>query len=131
MPEKRKIKEHSREGKVSKEEIKKAVTKVSKKKKINEMKLPLPDKLIFLLVGFSLVMLGVWTVDVSVSGMLTQAQLEKHGIHAEGVATSGWWQRDLMTQYHIGLYLIIAGSLFLISASIYWLVPKEKKEKKD
>ncbi|RKX50677.1 MAG: hypothetical protein DRP25_05125 [Thermotoga sp.] len=98
------------------------------------MKIPLPDKLIFLLVGFSLVMLGVWTVDVSVSGMLTQAQLEKHGIHAEGVATSGWWERSPLLQYHIGLYLIIAGSLFLISASIYWLVPKEmeqKKEKKD
>jgi len=98
------------------------------------MKIPLPDKLIFLLVGFSLVMLGVWTVDVSVSGMLTQVQLEKHGIHAEGVATSGWWERSSLLQYHIGLYLIIAGSLFLISASIYWLVPKEmgqKKEKKD
>ena len=105
--------------------------KESNHKKMQKAYLPLPDKLIFLLVGFSLVMLGIWTVDVSVSGMLTQAQLEKHGIHAEGVATSGWWQRDLMTQYHIGLYLIIAGSLFLISASIYWIVPKEKKEKKD
>ena len=95
------------------------------------MKIPLPDKVIMLLVGFSLILIGVWTVDVSISGMLTQAQLEKIGIHAEGVATSGWWQRDLMLQYHIGLYLIIFGSLFLVTASIYWIVPKEKKEKKD
>ena len=82
------------------------------------MKIPLPDKIILLLVGFSLVMLGVWTVDVSTSAMLNQAQLKNHDIHVDAVATSGWWQRDLMTQYHIGLYLIIFGSLFLVTASI-------------
>ncbi|RLF43425.1 MAG: hypothetical protein DRN18_00100 [Thermoplasmata archaeon] len=94
------------------------------------MKIPLPDKVIMLIVGFSLVLVGVWTVDVSMSGMLNQAQLKNHGIHVDAVATSGWWQRDLMLQYHISLYLIIFGSLFLVTASIYWIVPKERRNEK-
>ncbi|MFP4006365.1 MAG: hypothetical protein ACLFUR_06640 [Candidatus Hadarchaeia archaeon] len=59
------------------------------------------------LFGLFVFMLGIWAVDIGVSAM-----------SAGGRVVNGWWTRDPVQHYHIGLYLLAASGLFLSFSSI-------------
>lgn len=53
-------------------------------------------------------MIGLWTIDIGVSGIATEPFLkEGHKISA----TNGWWSRTPAQEYHLGIWLVIAGIL--------------------
>lgn len=59
------------------------------------------------LFGLFVFMLGIWAVDIGVSAM-----------SAGDRVVNGWWTRDPVQHYHIGLYLLAASGLFLSFSSI-------------
>lgn len=55
------------------------------------------------------IMIGIWTIDISVSAQSL--------CDPDIIMTNGWWARDPIQQYHLGLYLTILASFMLIMAS--------------
>ncbi|RLB78910.1 MAG: hypothetical protein DRH06_00410 [Deltaproteobacteria bacterium] len=62
----------------------------------------------------SMITFGLWTIDISVSAIqissMTPLQVE---------VTSGWWTRDPVLQYHIGLYIIQIAALIMAAITFY------------
>lgn len=52
-------------------------------------------------------MIGVWTIDISVSAMNMNA-----------IVTSGWFDRNPTLQYHLGLYLTIISFLLVVFVNL-------------
>ena len=76
--------------------------------------------LLVLAVFFS--MSGLWAIDVAVGAMNTQG----------AAMTNGWWVRDPIQHYHLGLYTIgltIVGMAFLMIHIIHREVSDEKRAK--
>jgi NADH:ubiquinone oxidoreductase subunit 3 (subunit A) len=73
--------------------------------------------LLFLFLGIFFVMLGIWAIDIGVSGMVLNAQYSLNI-----VATNGWWSRDPCVQYHIGLYFVMFGIIITILVAISSIV---------
>ncbi len=59
--------------------------------------------LYIMLFGIVLAMAGLWTIDIGVSAQVVP----------NVVTTNGWWVRDGVQTYHLGLYLTIAGNTLL------------------
>jgi len=62
----------------------------------------------------SMITFGLWTIDISVSAIqissMTPLQVE---------VTSGWWVRDPVLQYHIGLYIVQIAALIMAAITFY------------
>jgi hypothetical protein len=56
-----------------------------------------------------LIVTGLWAIDIGASGMIIEA---KYGVPMP--VSNGFWGRDSMQQYHIGLWLIGLSSFMLI-----------------
>lgn len=59
-------------------------------------------------VAAMLIVLGLWSVDISVSALLTK-----------GILTNGFWVFSPMQVYHMGIYLIMACTALLAMISLY------------
>jgi len=77
--------------------------------------------LILVIIFFFLIMMGVWAIDIGVTGTENDLSI-----------TNGWWTRDPCQQYHIGLLLVIIGTLLLVILSMCLIVvsPEKKEVKK-
>lgn len=76
-------------------------------------------------------MMGLWAVDIGVSGMVINAQHPNLNV----MAINGWFVREPVQQYHIGLWLIGIGMIIIINISILSIVylggrKNEENEKK-
>jgi len=72
------------------------------------------NKLLLITVCSTLIMLGLWTIDISVSAMAISKSTGN-----QVLVTSGWWTRSPILQYHIGLYIIQCSALVLAAIAIY------------
>jgi hypothetical protein len=64
----------------------------------------------------SMIGIGIWSVDIGVSGMRIGRE-----------TTSGYWDRDSIQQYHLGLYLIEISTLLLVSLIIFAVIWRDEK----
>jgi len=76
-------------------------------------------KHIIILVGCAmLIVCGMWTIDISVSGMI---------IGDPNLAlTNGFWERTPMQGYHIGIWLVFGSTLILVSEMIWIICDQER-----
>lgn len=65
----------------------------------------------------SMCFMGLWAVDVGAAG-----------IASGGYITSGFWMRNPMQQYHIGLWLIEGSALFMFMITCATIILTDKKE---
>ena len=74
--------------------------------------------LIIIILGLFFVMLGLWAIDIGVSGMMNGFSV-----------TNGWdWgTRTPIQQYHIGLWLVGIGTLLSVVSSIFGIVEWKKE----
>ena len=74
--------------------------------------------LIIIILGLFFVMLGLWAIDIGVSGMVSGFSV-----------TNGWdWgTRTPIQQYHIGLWLVGIGTLLSVVSSIFGMVEWKKE----
>ena len=74
--------------------------------------------LIIIILGLFFVMLGLWAIDIGVSGMVSGFSV-----------TNGWdWgTRTPIQQYHIGLWLVGIGTLLSVVSSIFGIVEWKKE----
>lgn len=70
---------------------------------------------VVLVVGF---MVGLWAIDISVSGML----VEEGGIYATGI----FGIRTLNEQYHLGILYSIASIIFLSIINICLIAERKR-----
>lgn len=65
------------------------------------------------IIGLYFIMLGLWTIDIGVSGMINNSPV-----------TNGWdWgTRSAVQQYHIGLWLVGIGALISVISSIFGII---------
>ena len=78
--------------------------------------------ILFLVLSVSFVTVGLWCIDISVSAMVLKA----NGVE-DIVVTNGWWIRDPVKQYHIGLWMAEVSSLVLaclVAICLAWLCKK-------
>ena len=70
------------------------------------------------ILGLFFVMLGLWAIDIGVSGMMNGFSV-----------TNGWdWgTRTPIQQYHIGLWLVGIGTLLSVVSSIFGIVEWKKE----
>lgn len=68
--------------------------------------------------SFMFIMLGVWAIDIGVSGIAINAQHPNLDI----IATNGWWTRQPVQQYHIGLWLVGIGVIIIINICIVFII---------
>jgi hypothetical protein len=87
---------------------------------VNETK-ALKVEIMCLTIAIFVICLGMWAIDVGVSGMLMEAQM---GV--EIYAGNGWQFRRAVQQYHMGLYLVIAGMFLMIWLCVVVVVDKHK-----
>ena len=71
-----------------------------------------------IILGFFFVMMGLWAIDIGVSGMVSGFSV-----------TNGWdWgTRTAVQQYHIGLWLVGIGTLLSVVSSIFGIVEWKKE----
>lgn len=66
--------------------------------------------LVFLTIVF---MVSLWTIDVSVSAMNVSA-----GVFGEAKLTNGFWIREPVKMYHMGLWLAVASFFTTVMITI-------------
>ena len=76
-------------------------------------------ELIVVLLCFFIIMVGLWAVDIGVSGMIYKAQT---GV--ELLAGNGYEFRNACQQYHNGLYLVFAGIILLCILCFFIITDK-------
>ncbi|RKX50046.1 MAG: hypothetical protein DRP38_01810 [Thermotogae bacterium] len=66
-----------------------------------------------IILGFFFVMMGLWAIDIGVSGMVSGFSV-----------TNGWdWgTRTAVQQYHIGLWLVGIGTLLSVMSSLFSII---------
>jgi len=71
-----------------------------------------------IILGLFFVMLGLWAIDIGVSGMISGFSV-----------TNGWdWgTRTPVQQYHIGLWLVGIGTLLSVMSSIFGIIELKKE----
>ena len=75
---------------------------------------------ISIIVCMTMVVSGTWAIDISVSAMATSSYIGKPVL-----VTSGWWNRNPVLQYHIGLYLVYLSSLIISFIAIYEILRRD------
>lgn len=63
--------------------------------------------------GFFFIMIGLWAIDIGVSGM------------ANGFSVTNGWEwgtRAAIRQYHIGLWLVGIGALLSVMSSLFGII---------
>jgi len=75
---------------------------------------PTFNKILLTMICVSSTILGLWAIDISVAAM-TVAQTT--GLKV--TVTSGWWTRDPLLHYHIGIYLVQISSTILAIIAIH------------
>ena len=75
-----------------------------------------------------IIVLGLWSLDIGASAMILNAQLKSNGIDSTIIAGNGWQFNDACQQYHVGMYLVIAGMLLLSLLCIVLCVNQRKKK---
>lgn len=64
------------------------------------------------------VMVGLWAIDIGASAMILNSGMDLNG-GAEIIVGNGWHFREPFQQYHMGIYLTLAGMLLLAALSAY------------
>jgi len=67
-----------------------------------------------IIVCMTMLVSGAWAIDISVSAMVISLKTEEPIL-----VTSGWWNRDPVLQYHIGLYMVYLSSLIIALIAMY------------
>jgi len=72
-----------------------------------------------IIICMTMLVSGAWAVDISVSAMVMSLKTGE-----QIILTSGWWNREPILQYHIGLYLIYISSLIIALIAMYEILRK-------
>lgn len=56
---------------------------------------------------FSVILMALWLIDVSVSAILTESILCDSGINVTMILTNGFYTQDPVKMYHVGLWIVI------------------------
>lgn len=72
-----------------------------------------------------LIVTGLWAIDIGASGMTLEA---KYGIDMP--VSNGFWGRDSIQQYHIGLWLVGLSSFILTIIVIAVILEWKDEDKK-
>ena len=67
-----------------------------------------------IIVCMTMLVSGAWAIDISVSAMVISSKTGE-----PIMVTSGWWNRDPVLQYHIGLYMVYLSSLIIALIAMY------------
>lgn len=74
---------------------------------------------LIVIIGITITMSGLWAIDIGASGMVLHAQ---NGMNV--MISNGWWVREPIKQYHIGLWLVFYGMVTLFLVNIYAIYDK-------
>lgn len=74
--------------------------------------------LIFLTIVF---MVALWTVDVSVSAMNVSS-----GLSGEAKLTNGFWVREPVKMYHLGLWMAVASFFTTVMVAVKMIVGEDE-----
>ncbi len=78
-------------------------------------------KVVVILVCMTILVTGVWAIDISVSAMVASSKTGE-----QIILTSGWWNRSPILQYHIGLYMVYLSSLIISLIATYEVLRRKK-----
>jgi len=85
------------------------------------MKIEKRDWILIVIVLVAFIILSLWCIDISVSAMITA----RVNPNVEAIVTNGWYKRDAMQAYHIGLYGVFISSLILSFIAVHMLTKKD------
>lgn len=87
------------------------------------MKYTIEDVLISNVTLILMLMVGIWAIDIGVSGMIADAQ---HGFQSKAIGLFG--ERPAIAHYHLGLVLTMLSGFVLVVTNIIYLVRDLKNE---